>query len=72
MNTRKDNHGKAMKSWIAMAPGHIAKPLRHIGTRTNARDADGRVLLSTQYIEAHQAAARGDGARVQQMARAVA
>lgn len=69
MNTRKDNNGKAMKKWIATTPGLIQKPLRHIGNRTNGVDLEGRVVLSAQFIEARDAANRGDGLAVQRMAR---
>jgi hypothetical protein len=71
MNTRKDNKGKARKQWIATPPGHIARPLRHIGDRTNGRNEKGQVVLSIQSILAREAASRGDGRYVQQMARSL-
>lgn len=72
MNTRKDNNGRALKAWRNTPPGHIAKPLRHIGNRTNRKDLQGRVIMSPQYEMASSAARRGDGLYVQQMARSLA
>lgn len=72
MNLRKDNHGKALKAWKKLGPGHIAKPLSHIGNRTNKKDAEGKVILSPQYKDARIAAIYGDGERVQRIARSLA
>ncbi len=69
MNTRKDNNGRAMKAWKKLGHGHIAKPLRHIGNRTNGFDSKGCIVPSAQYLDAHAAARAGDGLRVQQIAR---
>jgi hypothetical protein len=71
MNLRKDNNGAALKAWKKQGPGHIARPLRLIGERTNGRDHDGRVIESAQYTEARRSAARGLGDEVQRIARSV-
>lgn len=72
MNTRNDKKAAKLKKWISLAPGLIQKPLRHIGNRTNGYDGQGRIVLSTEFRHARQAADRGNGAYVQQMARALA
>lgn len=73
MNTRKDNNGKALKKWQAMMPGHIAKPLRHIGNRTNRRELDAKgnlqLIKSPEYKAAFLAAKFGNGLFVSKLAR---
>lgn len=71
MNTRKDNNGRATKAWKNTPPGHIAKPLRHIGNRTIRRRADGTVELSDEYLQARAAARAGQGHIVAAMARSL-
>lgn len=71
MNTRKDNNGKARAAWIATPPGHIAKPLRDIGNRTNGRHATGRMARSPLYLKASFYAKIGRGDLVQKIARSM-
>lgn len=68
MNTRKDNPRNALAAWKRLKPGHIAKPLRRIGERTNSRDLAGRVIVSWQYVQALRASRRGNGEAVTKMA----
>lgn len=69
MNTRKDNNGRALKAWVKMGPGLIQKPLRHIGSRSNWRNAQGHLVLSPLYREAQFYARNGRGDLVTEMAR---
>lgn len=70
--TRKEIKAKKRAKWIATPPGIIQKPLRHIGNRLNTRDAQGQLVIAPGYMVAFNAARRGDGLSVQQMARSLA
>lgn len=71
MMTRAERKAAKRKAWLATPPGHIAKPLRHIGNRTNMRRADGTIVMSPQYEQAFRAAKAGNGLFVQTMARSL-
>lgn len=68
MNTRKDNNGKALKAWVNMSVGHIAKPLKHIINRDSWKDAKGNIILGEDAKEAFRQSKSGNGLFVQKMA----
>jgi hypothetical protein len=74
MNTRKDNNGKALEAWRAIAPGHIAKPLRHIAARDNRQEVvngEIKTILGPRFLQAQAAANIGRGDWVQSLARSM-
>lgn len=74
MNLTKNNRAANIKTWKATAPAVHRSPLRMIHKhRPDIRNPDGHLIGEDPiYTEARRAAARGDGATVKRIARAVA